>query len=256
MRSRFPYLEASTATPEYVLEVIRDSYRQQLQFDPEAEPEMDLSFGSSIDDWRLACDLVRWRQLGHALAEMWQIQATDAEWETVLEPAKTRRLGDLCTFIASRAQRPTVRASRLLGSHCMTGGTFLALREALAQAGADVRRLKPSSPLAPYMDDYGGVILWQLAKLAPGRLPLVQLKSCKSAEESKRSKTLFRLAVAGAILFGIAVGASGGQLIGLLFFGLMMLIIGFAFSEEEHLTLPGIANFRELVDCLQTQPSA
>ncbi|MBK9217203.1 MAG: hypothetical protein IPL70_01450 [Uliginosibacterium sp.] len=239
-----------------MLEVIRDSYRQQVQFDPEAEPEMDLNFGSSIDDWRLACDLVRWRQLGQALAGMWEIQATDAEWKAVLEPAKTRRLGDLCAFIASRAQRPTVRASRLLGSHCMTGGAFLALREALAQAGADVRRLKPSSPLAPYMDDYGGVILWQLAKLAPGRLPLVQLKSCKHAEDGERSKTLFRLAVAGATLLGIAVGSSGGLTIGPLFFGLMMLIIGLAFSEEKHLTLPGITNFRELVDCLRPQTSA
>lgn len=40
------------ATPEYVLDVIRDAHRQQCEYDPEATPEIELTFDSTVDDWR------------------------------------------------------------------------------------------------------------------------------------------------------------------------------------------------------------
>ena len=52
-------IETEPFSPELVLEVIKDSYFQQCQYDPEAEPDIDLTFESTVDDWRNACDLVK-----------------------------------------------------------------------------------------------------------------------------------------------------------------------------------------------------
>ena len=55
------------ATAEYVLDVIRDSHRQQSQIDAEADPDVDLTFETTVAEWRDACDLIGWQGLGQAL---------------------------------------------------------------------------------------------------------------------------------------------------------------------------------------------
>ena len=57
------------ATPEFVLEVVRDSHRQQCAYDPEADPSAQLSFDTTVAQWRDACDLVGTKGLGVALDE-------------------------------------------------------------------------------------------------------------------------------------------------------------------------------------------
>jgi hypothetical protein len=46
------------ATPDYVLAVIRDYHRQQCQFDREAEPDVELTFQTTIAEWRCSCILL------------------------------------------------------------------------------------------------------------------------------------------------------------------------------------------------------
>src|SRR5580704_15951986 len=55
------------ATPEYILAVIKDVYRQQCQYDPETEKNALLTFDSTIQEWRDACDLLGWQKLARAL---------------------------------------------------------------------------------------------------------------------------------------------------------------------------------------------
>ena len=56
--------EIVPATPEYILRVIQDSYRFGCANDPDAEPGMDLTFESTVADWRMACDLLPCKKLG------------------------------------------------------------------------------------------------------------------------------------------------------------------------------------------------
>ena len=71
------------ATPDYVLAVSRDSYRQQCQFDPDAEPDVELTFQTTIAEWRSSYNLLEWRQLGRALRNQWKLGRPDTAWHAV-----------------------------------------------------------------------------------------------------------------------------------------------------------------------------
>ena len=77
-------------------------------------------------------------------------RARDHEWHAVLEPPRFRRLAEVCQLIASRAARPVIRPSRLLGSTCGPAGAFLTIRSLLHEAGAPADEIAPSTPLAHF----------------------------------------------------------------------------------------------------------
>jgi len=239
MNRHSPYIAMRPATPEYVLAVIRDAYQQQLQFDPEAEPGITLDFDSTVAEWRNACDLLAWKALGRALSIEWQFAATEQEWKRVLEPARRAKLGEVCGFIASRACRPEILPSRLLGGICAKGGTFLAIREILKNAGADVHILRPSSPVAPYLRQYPGVFLDALPRLAPNRLPPIK--------QHDRMRTYVLLAFVGGLLAASIL--SHFKLFPLLAASVLLTLFALAylvFGPPARAEFPGIVTFRDL----------
>ncbi|HMF17181.1 MAG TPA: hypothetical protein VKE98_08240 [Gemmataceae bacterium] len=176
MEVHYPTID-EPATPEYVLAVLRDMHRQQCQFDPEADSSAVLSMDTTVEEWRDACGLVRWRQLAHAYNEMWQLNCSDAEWRQVLEPAHRKRLAGVCALIAGRAIRRVIRPSQLLGNSCLSAGAFLTIRSILNDAGAPANEIAPSTPLAPYTRSYVEAFLGPISRLAPGALPLVRIRA-------------------------------------------------------------------------------
>lgn len=188
---------AAPATSEYILDAIRDSHRQQCQFDPEAEPDAELTFETTVADWRSACDLLDWRPLGRALDSEWSLGRPDAAWRSVLEPAKERTLRDVCDFVASGAMRPSIEPMSILGVTCFPAGVFLAIRSLLREAGADVGSLAPSTPLDEYNRRYLGVFLGPISRLAPNALPAVRV-----------STPWYDLSIAGFLL-GLVVASAG-----------------------------------------------
>jgi hypothetical protein len=164
------------ATPEYVLEVFRDSHRQQCQYDGEAEPSIELTFETTISQWRNACDLVGWRELGRALDNQWNLGRSVEDWGAVLEPSRKRTLGELCRLIAgSGAMRPVIEPFTILGSTCQSAGVFLAIRAILRDAGAEVDSLAPSTSLESYTSGYLYAFLGPISRLAPNALPDVRI---------------------------------------------------------------------------------
>jgi hypothetical protein len=65
----------------------------------------------------------------------------------------------------------------ILGSRCTAGGAFLTIRSFLADAGADVSEVAPSTALHEYTRRYVGVFLGPVSQLAPGALPLVKIRT-------------------------------------------------------------------------------
>lgn len=165
------------ATAEYVLAVIRDQHRQAAQIDPEVDPAADLSFDSTVEQWREACDLVEWSKLGHAYNEYWKIHCTDDEWRPVLVPASEKRLEGVCELIAMRASRQSVRPASILGTTCSTAGAFLTIRSLLQEAGACADDITPSASIFPFTRRYPRVFLGEISKLAPGALPPVRIRT-------------------------------------------------------------------------------
>lgn len=164
------------ATPDDVLAILRDQHRQQCTYDWGADPRVVLTRESTIDAWRQACDLIRWRPLATALNAAWKINVPHKQWRSVLEPAGARTVGDVCDLIARYAQLPRVRPVRVLGKECLPAGVFLTVRTYLAAAGADVRNVAPSTPLAEYTRRYAGVFLGPVSQFAPGTLPPVRIR--------------------------------------------------------------------------------
>ena len=163
------------ATPEYILDVIRDSHRQQCGYDPEADPAADLTFDTTIDEWREACDLFPAGKLGEYLNYEWGLEHSDSAWREVLEPSPPRNLRDLCQFIASSANRPVIEPVTILRSACLPAGAFLAIRSILRDNGANVDGLRPSTPLGDYARRFGWVFVGPISRLAPNSLPRVRV---------------------------------------------------------------------------------
>ena len=87
------------ATPEYVLAIFRDQHRQECSIEYDAEPQLELTFETTIAEWRFWCDVLDWRRLGRAIDTEWKLGLPEKKWRTVLKPARSRTLRDLCSFI-------------------------------------------------------------------------------------------------------------------------------------------------------------
>jgi hypothetical protein len=170
-------LKTTSATPAFVLEVLRDNHRHQCAFDPEAEPDVELGFHTTVAEWRNACDLVETDSLGGALNDMWEIELPEGAWRTVLEPPNERTLRDVCELIAERAEQLSIQPAGAFGASCEMAGAFLTVRALLLRAGAPGSALKPSAPVAEMARQFPAVFLGPIARLAPGRLPKVAIKT-------------------------------------------------------------------------------
>ena len=218
-------------TAEDVLAVLSDDHRQQVHYDEMADPDAVISFDMTVHEWRWACDLVQWKELGRAMNVQFRVFFTDGQWREVLKPEKKKTLRGVCELIASKARVPIIKPLRILGRSCRTAGVFLTIRALLQKAGADVSELRPSSDLAPFTVKYRDVFLREISKIAPGALPPVRVhhpmydeavdKMCRSWLRGMLCYLLgIILAVACWIIFGWGMGlvSSVPLVIGLVLF--------------------------------------
>jgi hypothetical protein len=162
-------------TPEFVLSALIDSHRQQCGYDDLADPEAELSFATTVQEWRDACDLVDWRPLGEAMNWIWGLTCSDEQWRDVLEPGTERTLADVCGFLSKAARVEDVGSVTILGRECKAAAAFYAIRSILGRAGADVRDISPSTPIGEYARLHLGEFLVEISRLAPGALPRVKV---------------------------------------------------------------------------------
>jgi hypothetical protein len=165
------------ATPEYVLAVFQDLHRHAAAIDPDVERDSELSFETTIQEWRLICDLLPWRELALEYNKLFEINCSKDRWRVVLEPAKTRTLLDVCNLVASEATRPKIRPAHLLGPPCRTAGAFLTVRSILQDQGAIGSNITPASDLLDYARLHWKPLLYSLIRIAPGALPTLHIRT-------------------------------------------------------------------------------
>ena len=175
MRNSFD-APVESLTPESVLDIIKDFHRQQCFHDPEAEPDIHLSFESTIEEWRQACDWLDCKPLGRALNERFGVNFSDNEWHDALEPSNQKTLLGVCELIATQGERFAIKPLNIFGGSCREAGVYIALRSALNKAGVPMEKVKPSSRLEPLLINHWGVISDEVGKIAPGVLPSVEIK--------------------------------------------------------------------------------
>jgi len=159
----------SPMTPDDVLAVLIDVQRLAGCVAP-AETAA-ISSATTVCDWMQAFDSDDWRAIAEWFNEIFEISIELDQWRRALRPARQRTLGDLCQLIAAHAVGPRIEPILVFGQHCSTAAAFLAVREVLHRDGADTADLRPSSMLEPYVHHLRGNSFWQLARLAPGRVP-------------------------------------------------------------------------------------
>lgn len=170
-------LRDTTLSPDEILAVLQDEHRHQCSYDPGADPDAILTLESSIEDWRIACDLVEWKALAGALNTQWNLTVPLSEWKALLTPPKKRKLRGVCEVL-SRSNRPKEVVSPVIfGRPCQSAGVFFAVRELLERDGADVTHLSPSSLLSEYAIEHSRVFEQDISQLAPGALPTIRIQN-------------------------------------------------------------------------------
>jgi hypothetical protein len=189
--SEAAYIVSVPVTPEHVLAVFRDQHRQVCRFDICCDSRIELSFDSTIEDWRSAMDLVETKPLGRAMNHAWGLRLSDHEWREVLHPPRHKNLRGVAELIARHAMRPELRPLSIAGTQCLPAAAFLTIKQFLASDGADVSNLAPSSLLADYGRKHLGTFLTSISQLAPGALPEVDVK----LPDDEAAMTLWKLQV-------------------------------------------------------------
>ncbi len=242
------------ASPAFVLEVLRASHRHQCSIDPEADPDVELSFDTSVTDWRDACDLVGTNALGEALNNDWDLTISAAAWKAVREPADTRTLRDVCDLIASQAIRTEVASVGHFGTSSRSAGAFLAVRSILLRAGADPATVKPSLPIAEVARRFPEVFLGPISRLAPSRLPTVTVRTpaydAALALVGTGLLGLLAILVAGWLGFTrwrTELGATSAMVAGLGYVGTW---VGARFIGPSEVRFTTITTFRELAEAI------
>jgi len=171
-------LDATTKTrsmtPDEVLAVINDAIRRGCGGDQITE-ESDapiIDRGTTVVQLqRILWDIDDDADVIPALAWLFVDEITEKQLQPFLAQPKRVTVGELCDYLAPRARIEAIRPAAVLGAVSWEAALFRAARCILAQAGADVSNLRPSSELDPYLRSHGEVMQTRIARLAPGWMP-------------------------------------------------------------------------------------
>jgi hypothetical protein len=248
MEVEYPIAEVP-ATPDYVLGMLRD-----LSSDthPDADwPTFDTSVSELAEEWNDT--ILFWWEFARLMNEFTQLNLPSGEWKPVLSPMRERTVGDLCRFIAERIQtRPAIRPWPYVAGECLPAGAFLTARAILARCGADANSITPSTPIAEYLRRFGAGWVYELAEMAPGRLPAVEASHPLEGVSCGTAVVGFSL-----LLLGWLVGGDGGRVaagcgVSLFFAAILSLTVADRLLRWR-ITIGELRTFRDLAYCLAGQ---
>jgi len=163
--------------PEEILQIIRANYKQQQQFDDIALKNQELTFDTTIFDWRDICDLVDASELWKYLNYYFDLDASRETWMEILEPDDEKTLRDLCKFVAGTAEKEVIVPIKIMGGFCSTAAIFKSLKKRLEERGLDVSDIQPSTKLEPLVKKYKSVLIQEINQIDPSVLPPVNFKT-------------------------------------------------------------------------------
>jgi len=233
-------------TPEEVFFIFKEEHRLCSQFDVEADPTVELTIDSSVEEWRYSMDLLQWQKLGKSLNEEFEINVPESEWKSVLEPSRSKCLRDVCQLISNHAQIEIVKPIKIFGKDCLSASLFKTIKRNLTKRGVDTSDLKPSSLIEPYLKNHFGEFIEQINKNYTGVIPEIKTTETKVSKFNSNIWLAF-------ILFLIA-GLFWNPLLGI---AVILLFIGLytgnkqrkEFDDQnEMMFIPKVKTFRNLVE--------
>ncbi len=149
-------------TEKEILEIFKEQHRLCSPLDPEADPWAEITAEMTVSEWRWANDLLGWKKLSEFLNQEFRVQISQREWQNVLEPARTRKLIEVCRLLSNYAEKDFYEPKALFGEPCLKAGVFLTIKKNLKDKGVNVSELLPSSSLTAYMDKYFSPVLEEI----------------------------------------------------------------------------------------------
>ncbi|MCA9004326.1 MAG: hypothetical protein KDA70_03555 [Planctomycetaceae bacterium] len=238
-------------TAEYVLSVFQDQHRQIFLLEHDMLPREELTMETTVEEWQYQCDYLEWRPLGRAWNDAWGIDLADEEWRAVLTPKRKKTLGGVCELIAQHASAPVIREETFFGKPCRPASAFLTIRALLKEAGADVSKIAPSTPLIPYTNQFADTFRWSIANLAPGVMPGAKIMNW----DHYRGADISLLWMTGTLPFALMFSLGSRSLWPLLFPGGFLLLF-LLFRVELHrrggrqLQFGNLRTFRDLSELI------
>ena len=227
---------------EDIFQMLISQYQFAIEFDPVVVKGMDFNYESSIFDWRDSCDLVNPKKLAKIYHKEFKIDRPLLELEDILINEDKRTVSDFCEYISLHAKRENIEPIRLLGQNCQTASIFRTLKQNLTEKGADTSELKPSSEINPFFLKYGGLLIDEVNRIAPGTMSEFEYQSHKLSRIGRNIMFIGILAMIGIwwiwsfiwwltlpIIIGIVIFQIGDK------------------KRPEKLNLGGFQNFRELI---------
>jgi hypothetical protein len=167
-------------TEEEIFQIFKEQHRLCSPLDPEAEPWAEISAEMTVKEWRWANDLLEWKELSTFLDQEFRIAIPQAQWFQILEPAKTKKLIDVCRLISKYAVKNIYEPKTLFGRPCIKAGVFLTIKKNLKDKGVNVSDLRPSSLLVDYMDKYFTPIVEEITLTGTKPIEKIEIRRKKS----------------------------------------------------------------------------
>jgi hypothetical protein len=124
-----------------ILQILTDFYNCQSQFDPEVYPDLEISYETTIDDWREACDLLEPRELAKFYHDLFKINTPIIDLEIILIHEKENTLKDFCDYISEHAPKEEIEPVISMGKTCHEAAIFKTLISKLKERGIKTDRI-------------------------------------------------------------------------------------------------------------------
>ena len=164
-----------------VLEIFKEQHRLCSPLDAEADPWAEITAEMTVREWRWANDLLEWKKLSQFLNQEFRVQISQDEWQNALEPARTKKLIEVCRLLSKYAEKDTYEPRSLFGRPCLKAGVFLTIKRNLRDKGVDVSDLRPSSRLAAYIDKYFSPVLEEITLTGTKPIDKIETRINKKA---------------------------------------------------------------------------
>ncbi|MEL6538208.1 MAG: hypothetical protein AAFQ98_22505 [Bacteroidota bacterium] len=149
-------------TEEEILAIFKEQHRLCSPLDAEVDPWVEITADMTIREWRRANDLLGWKKLGEFLNQEFRTEISQDVWQNTLEPAKAKKLIDVCQLLSKHAVKDTFEPKTLFGKPCLKAGVFLTIKKNLMDKGVNVDELRPSSSISAYLDKYFSPVLEEI----------------------------------------------------------------------------------------------
>jgi len=163
-------------TSEEILQILIDSYNCQVSFCGDAYTRHQLTFQTTIGEWRKICDLDKPVHLAEYLRGVFNMDTNQSDLINLLSSEDITTLGILCNYIADHSIKATITPA-VSESLCLEVSIFKALKNELEKKGIDTTDFKPSANFAVFFLKYTEEIISIISKLSPGTLSYYKYKS-------------------------------------------------------------------------------